>query len=266
MGDVIFAVPRTDYGSYRDLYRVINLSEFPTCFIDEIDSASDNAYIITVFNREMPTGGFLGARARIVLWDLEYHLAEDNRIPPLANVELWAGDKWYAEQIGARYVPMGAHPDLRTAASANPERYDVAYLAYMTHRRQHIRNELMRRGVAVSPPGAWGEERHQVLANSTAYLVVHQHDNVPTICPLRMIVAAAYSLPVITESVADYGIFGDCGLGLDYADISENVYAWTHNTYAPRFEFLRPLQRNGQRLHQLLCHDLTFRKSVEAML
>ena len=272
MNDIIFAKPRHEYASYTDLYRLIELSGFPTCFIDEIDDASVNTYILTILNGEVRDGGYLGSRARILLWDLEWHLSTDGYFrqpfaaPP--GVEILAADKWYAEQIGARYVPMGSHPGLRETVTDHSKQYDVAYIGYINGvaRRERIRQQLVERGVRVSPPTAWGTERDWLLNDSIAYLHVHQWDNVPTIAPLRMVVAAAYGLPVITETVADYGYFSDCCYGLDYADLAENVEAWTHNIYAPRVEFLRSLERQGKHLYEKLCRDLTFRKSIEAAL
>ena len=268
MNDIIFAKPRHEYASYTDLYRLIELSGFPTCFIDEIDDASVNTYILTILNGEVRDGGYLGSRARILLWDLEWHLSTDGYFrqpfaaPP--GVEILAADKWYAEQIGARYVPMGSHPGLRTAGdSASHERYDIAYIGYINgvHRLERIRQQLVERGVKVSPTGAWGEERHRILSNSTAYLHVHQWDNVPTIAPLRMVVAAAYGLPVITETVADAGIFTDL------------IYDAPYNELTSMVEQIRQRERNdaglrymGVTLYQELCVNQTFRKSIEAAL
>lgn len=261
MGEIVFAEPRHHYQSYEDLRSLIRLSGFASCFIDEIDPDSDNTYVITILNSELPDGGYPNARAKLVLWNLEYHL---DGLPPLANVEVWAADKWYAQQIGAKYVPMGSHYNLRvTQHSMNTERYDAAYLGYMIPRREQVAHEMRTRGVRLSPPHAWGDERDRILISSTAYVHVHQHEHIPTVPPLRMVVAAAYQLPVITETCADYGIFSHCMLPLDYADIAENVAAWTRGEVKA---FERGLDRCGATLHQLLCYDLTFRKSVEAAL
>lgn len=264
MTDPIFALPRHDYASYQDLYRLIALSGFPICFMDEIDAASDNTYILTIYNGEVT--GWPGARARICLYDLEWHL---DGVPLIEGVrELWAGDKWYAERIGAKYVPMGSHPELRPAMTSKQDLYDVAFIGYINgvHRRSALRQQLIERGVKVSPTGAWGDERHTLLRNSAAYLCVHQHDNAPTIAPLRMVVAAAYGLPVITEMCADYGIWSS-------PPGFETIYSIPYNDIADQLvnRFFQPwyvnqLLETGGRLHQFLCHDFTFRKSIEAAL
>lgn len=258
MSDPIFALPRHDYTSYQDMYRLIALSGFPTCYIDEIDPASDNAYILTILNGEVPAGGYPGARARLILTDYEYHL---DGLPPLANVEFWTADAWYAEQIGARYVPLGSHPGLCPELTPKTDLYDVAFIGYINgvHRRSALRQQLIERGIKVSPTGAWGGERHTLLRSSAAYLCVHQHDHAPTIAPLRMVVAAAYGLPVITEACADAGIFAPYIWQAPY----QTLAARTQELIGSWQDSLMPL---GVELHQRLCHDLTFRKSVESAL
>jgi hypothetical protein len=259
MNDITFAIPRHEYASYDDLYRLIELSGFPTCFIDEIDPASDRAYIITVLNAEVPAAGYPGARARIALWDLEWHL---DGVPALPGVEYWAADRWYAECIGARYVPMGSHRDLCPERTPKQDVYDVAFIGYFdgVPRRQVIRKQLAALGLHLSPPLAWGETRHAVLRNSAAYLHAHQLENAPAIPPLRMVVAAAYALPVITETCADAGIFRRHILQADYGQLAAATVTWTRQRWQ---EELLP---RGMSLHQKLCVDLTFRKSVEKAL
>ncbi len=260
MGDVIFARPRTDYGSYVDLYRLIELAGYPLIFADEIERDSDNAYIVTVLNGETQNG-WDGARARIVLWDLEYHL---DGIPPIPGVsEVWASDKWYAGCIGARYVLIGSDERLVDGAPADGSiDYDVAFLAYMVGRRQRIAGELHAQGVHLSPSSAWEAERHRVLSRSRVYLCVHQHDHVPTIAPLRMVVAAAYRLPVISEAVADRGAFetGDL-MTSDYSHLADFVRMWTkgENNHHRLADY-------GYALHSKLCEQLNFRTCVEAAL
>ena len=259
MTAIIFAKPRHEYASYRDLYALIDLSGFPTCYIDEIDPASDNAYIITILNGELPEGGYPDARAKIVLYDLEWHL---DGIPPLQNVDVWAADKWYSERLGARYVPMGSHPKLCAEMTPKQDVYDVAFFGYFdgVPRRQVIRQQLIQRGVKVSPTGAWGAERHALLRNSAAFLHVHQLEGAPTIAPLRMVVAAAYALPVITETVADAGIFAKHIAQADYGSIAYQT------AVATQTQWEHDLLPKAMSLHQKLCIDFTFRRSVESAL
>jgi hypothetical protein len=254
---VIFAQPRHVYESYADLRSLIALSDFPLVYYDEIDPQSDNTYILTVLNGEVPEAGYPDAHARIILWDLEYHL-DGVHVP---GVELWAADKWYAEQIGAKYVPMGSHSELMLDRGADGEpHYDAAYLGYMIPRRQQMQVNLQQAGVKTSPPHAWGDARHNILYRSWTYVQCHQHENVPTIAPLRLVVAAAYKLPYITETVHDAGVFKSYITQYSYQDLAGGVRQDVSNAARVR------LLREGDRLHQFLCHDFTFKRSVESAL
>lgn len=257
MTDPIFALTKHKYESYQDLHRLIELAGFPTCYSDELDPASDDTYIVIVRNGENEAG-WPGARARIIHWHLEPHVAYST----WAGVaETWAADQWHAEQIEARYVPLGSDARLAHGPDTRHAEYDVAYLAYMVNRRNDILSGLAQRGVKVSPTSAWGAERHRILTHSTAYLHVHQVAEAPAIPPLRMVVAAAYSLPVISETPARRGIFHDGYLlHSDHAHIAEFAYFWAVKEKGPF------LQGFGDGLHRLLCHDLPFRKSVEVAL
>lgn len=182
MTNVIFARPRWDYASYADFYRLIELSGYPLIFFDDIDPSSDNTYIMTILNGEN-MGGWVEPRARIILWDIEWRLDNPAAIPGVA--EVWASDRWYAEQIGARYIPFGSHHDL-----ASPERqrngnfdYDVATLAYAGPPRRSTAYSAMReRGLKLSPNG-WGNEREHILQHSRAMCHVHQIEGVNTVAP-----------------------------------------------------------------------------------
>lgn len=261
MSDITFAIPRTDYGSYQDLYKLIELSAFPTCYIDEIDPQSTNAYILTVLNAEIPVGGWPDAKAHIVIWDNEWRRKPNDPIPGV--IEFWTCDKWHAEICQCRYVPIGGHPGLRLTDTPTEPVYDVAYLAYMTHRRQHIYNQLKDRGVRLTPTSAWTQERDVLLNSSKAYLHVHQHDDIPAVPGLRMVVAAAYKLPVISEDCADVGVFAHILSRAPYdfmPDMLQNLFG------NPGSRWYASLVETGAMLHQFLCEELTFRRSVESAL
>lgn len=257
MTDPVFVQTRHDYASYRDLWELVELAGFPVCFTDEVQPESDNTYIVAVRNGENESG-WPGARARIIHWHAEYHV----EYGPWAGVaETWSPDAWHAEKIGGRYVPMGSDARLKHGPEMRHAEYDVAYLGYMVNRRNDVLSGLAQRGVRVSPTSAWGDDRHLVLTHSTAYLHVHQEAAAPAIPALRMVVAAAYSLPVISENPAARGLFHDGYLlTSDHAHLAEFAYLWA---VRERGAFL---QSFGDSLNRLLCHDLTFRKSVEAAL
>lgn len=257
MTDPIFVKTRHVYSSYQDFWKLVELAAFPVCFIDEMQPDSDNTYILPVRNGECDAG-WPGARARIIHWHAEYHVDYE----PLPDVELWSPDAWHAEHIGGRYVPMGSDARLADGPVVKhaPD-YDLAFIAYMIPRRTDIVHQLAQRGVRLSPPSAWGNERHKVLTHATAYLHVHQTDYAPAVPALRMVVAAAYSLPVITETPAQRGIF-DMGYMLtsDHRYLAEFAWMWS---VKEKGGFLADL---GRSIHGLLCDQVPFRRSVEVAL
>lgn len=256
MPNVIFARPRYEYDSYKDLYRLITLSGYKLIFFDEIDPQSDNVYIMTLVNGEN-NGGFPGAKARIILWDIEWRL--DGEYPKLPGVsEIWASDAWYAEQIKARYVLLGSHAGLAlTPPNGNERPFDVAMLAYMTHRRQCVFDDLISRGLRVAPNG-WDGDRDVILNSTKIMLHVHQNEFAHTVAPQRFALSAAYRLPLISETLWERGVFSqDFVMTADRENIPDLVNYWRFN---PR------LEDYAERLHVLLCHELSFRKCVEAAL
>lgn len=255
-GDIIFARTRHHYDPYQDYYKLVELSGFPTVYVDEITARgwSDKTIIVTPINGEWKHG--IKTDARVILYQLEWiHDGEDFEAPPGVDA-VWSGDAWHARRIGAKYVPMGSHPglaaDFPTVRQMEYD-YDIAFLAYLTHRRQTIRDRLT--NFKVSPSSAWGQARHDILESSRLYLHIHQHDNVPTIAPLRMVVAAAYGLPVLSEEVVDQGIFAGRMVTEPYERLVERMGYWL--SYPGLREY-------GEALKQQLTVDWTFKRSVEA--
>lgn len=271
MNDIIFARPRHEYGSYSDLWRLVELSNFPLIFMDEIDPSSDNCYIFSTPDTHWIDGtyhrGWPGAKARIICLNLEWYTDIDyHAIPGLA--ETWSADKWFAETYHQRYVPMGGHAGLRPDEPAEDGAvYDVAWLAYESYRRMHARAQLTAYSLSIAPNG-WGSERHKILSHARCMVHVHQlHTNnddpigtpIATVCPLRWVLAAAYSLPMVTETLADCGIF------------SSSYRLMADMDYLPQFlgAWLEPVNANllrdfGHALNRLLTVDYTFRKGIEA--
>ncbi len=256
MSAVIFARPRTHYDSYTDLYRLITLSGYPLIYCDEIDPASDNTYILTLRNGENEHGWSGDVKARIILYDLEWRLEGDP--PPIPGVrEVWAGDEWYAKQIGARYVTLGSHPELNLVPGEEADKmHDAIMLSYMTNRRIQMAVWLQQRGLTLAS-NAWGEVRHRNLLGSRAMLHVHQHDHVATVAPQRFALAAAYRLPLISESACESGLFKDAVLWSDYGALADFVRDRIRGN---------GLADAGEALYQLLCVDHTFKKEVERAL
>lgn len=259
MTEPIFVRTNHHYDPYEDYFRLAELSGYPIVMEGEVDPASTNTYIVSHFVCANRPDGWPGARARIILWQLEWDVAEKVlHTPGIADV--WTMDVEYARRIGAKYVPPGSHPGLRMDAFIPQMKvYDVAMLAYLSPRRQQIVNDLTRLGVRLAPRG-WGLARHRVLTQSRIMLHVHQHEHIGGVACLRWAIAAAYRLPIITESLwGDPGIFqpGTHSMNRDYHALPEFVkdaLNWPN------------LQSYGDALHDLLCEYRTFRKIVDGAL
>lgn len=265
MSEVYFVRPHHQYDSYSDLWKLIELSGYPMIFYEEIDTASDNCYILTVLNGEINENGWGdNPHCEIVALDLEWRLKESSYAWPESDLtvpkgvkRVWAADKWYAEKIGAQYVPLGSHPGLASRVTTS-ETWDVASLAYRTGRRNEAFGQMERRGLTIAP-NAWGEERSAILNVSAVVCHVHQHDKVPTVAPLRYAIAAAWHKPLISEAVWEPGIFGDAVL---YAEF--DYLAPYTETMVRRYQSL--LQHKADELHDLLCQQNSFRSFIEAAL
>lgn len=267
MSDIIFARTRHHYQSYTDYWRMVELSGFPTCYVDEIDPDSDHTYIVTPDNDEVRNAGWPDTpRAQIVLWDLEW------RLEPMAPVRgvrrYWHMDKFVADRIGVEYAPMGGHLGLREQKPSSGPWYDVAFLGYMVPRRQAIADRLHSNSINVSPSDGWGDGRHNILSRSSIYLHIHQIDDIAGLPALRIVVAAAYQLPFISESLEDNGVFLTApGNGfLPYWTTDYNNMAPVLINWAVLNKFsLGAWRELALNLHEFLCYEFTFRKSVEAV-
>jgi hypothetical protein len=261
MTDVTFVRTRTEYPPYADFYRLAELSGYPICWVDEIDPGDPTkVYVISPINGEWMQG-WPRARARIIFEQLEWHTDHKPVELPPGVSEAWTGDAWHARLINARHVPIGGHIGLNLDPDDCPEKeYDVVFMAYTDiHRRSMIKNALEARGLKLAPNG-WGQERHDILARSRVMVHVHQHENIPTIAPLRWCIAAAYGLPIISESVNDRRPFGEYDfMTCDYDRLADFITAQLKEQHDD-------LSRYGDYLRNTLCKVLTFRESVERAL
>lgn len=263
MGNVFFVRTVHTYDSYSDFWRLVELSDYPIIDYDAVDIDSDNVYIITPLSAEWETRWTDTVKATIILWDLEWRLKESSyewpesalTTPRFVN-RVWASDRWYAERIGAQYVPLGSHPGLAQRVDSDRE-WDVATLCYHTHRRRTLFDRLSDH--CTLAPNAWGDDRAAILSHSKTMLHVHQHDNVPTCAPLRFALAAAYKLSLISESVIDAGVYGDSVLWAEY----DKLIPYTA-TLVTRHALL--LERKATELHDMLCVSNSFRSFVETAL
>lgn len=272
MADVYFCRTDYHYPSYDDFFRLVTLSGYPIIPLSEIDPTdAGKTYIVTPLNGEW-LNGWPDAKAQIIHWDLEWRLdREYPRIPGIART--WASDQWYARKVGCQYVLLGSHAglagymteDIPLWVSIEPQRksfaYDVCLMMYQgPYRRSYLINKLKLNGLRIAPDG-WGFERCQNINSSKAMVHIHQHDSISTVAPLRFALAAAYKIPLISETLQDSGPFNrETVLTFEYDNLPQQVSLWT-TQYSER-----GLYHWGWALNDLLCQDWTFGKCVEAAL
>lgn len=252
------------YASYQDYWRLVELAGYDTCYVDEIDAYDKTkTYIITPLNDEWLTG-WPSAKAQIIHHELEWRWDERAhwQEPPGVS-RVWHIDKWFADQFGFEYVPIGSDERLNELGSQYPavKKYDVAILSYQTYRRQSITAQLENSGLRLAPiSGVWGRLRSDVLLSSHCMVHTHQVDNAPGIASLRWAVAAAHKLPMITETVRDRGIFGySYMVQADYNYLAD----FTKSQLKDAFSRAK-LADYGLAMHGLLCRDYTFKRMVES--
>lgn len=267
MSEVIWCKTRYQdigYHSYNDLWRLVELAGYRTIYVDQIDPASDNTYIVTPLNDEW-LDGWQHPRARIIHLELEWRTdwrAEVDTPPGVS--ETWACDAGYAPKIGAKYVPLGSDDRLNELNVSIPAyratrftEYDVSLISYQTPRRQVITQQLKDKGLRLSPPEKmWSIERSTALLRSNLMLHVHQNDNTNTIAPLRWCLAAAHHLPIVSERVDSRGVFNsNIMLSADYEYLVDFTLAILKE---PEL-----LQRYAANLHHLLCVQWPFKRTIE---
>lgn len=199
--------------AYEDIRCLIELSNFTFCPLNSVNLSRRSIYIFWQLNELVQS--FLSRvpkthrRATTIWWNLERAFRPMNansEVVPAYETHLidlvdqiWLSDPYYVASFAnshARFVllasdeRLGTHPEMKKI-------WDFAHISYPTERRKAVLNELQNLRIA---PNAWGETRHQILKKSQMMLNVHQ-DEFPVMPPLRIAIAAAYQLPVISESV-----------------------------------------------------------------
>lgn len=247
------------YVPYTDWFKLAELSGYEVIPISKMDvDDPSKCFVITPYNSEW-TQGWPGAKARIIHYELEYR-HEIAKPPGVSDV--WCGDVYYANKLGMRYVPIGSHIGLTVhedVPTFMSEHYDVALMCYRApHRRAHIINQMRELNLSIAPDG-WGVWRTINLFNSSCMVAIHQWQEWPCIAPLRMALAAAHKLALISETVIDKGMFAGLLPTLHYADMAALV---AQAVRSPNSK----LPELGEMLYQKLCVDYTFKRSIEAAL
>lgn len=199
--DPIFVKTRHHYGSYDDYWKLVEFSQFPTCFTEDIEWNSTNTYICTYFNFPNVNGKlepFPEHTCRMIFWDIERW--SDDRPVDTRFDEQWISDRWYHERMpGSKFVILGT--DGLDDSLAIEKEYDFSTRSYMNGRRDYIVAEFKNLGSTFAPNTM--EDKHLELLQSRAMLCMHQ-DDLPMTEPLRYALAASYGLPILAEASADF--------------------------------------------------------------
>ena len=203
-----FARTRHEYPSYSDFWRLVEVSGFQTCYVDEIDLSRDVVYILTPWNGET-TPALRRARAggstgKVIWWLLERDLADGGAVDEeaLSLVDaVWVSDRSYAD-LHAKFdhVVLAGHPLFGAPCVAKI--YDVCHLAYLWGRRQAVIDELAKR-YRIAPEAFGQSAQDRFVATSRLMLNLHQYATAKIIAPIRFAVAASYGLPLVSEDVVD---------------------------------------------------------------
>lgn len=255
MTSPVFVRTRHIYDSYRDFWKLVEVSGFDTCYVDQMNIQDPHAcYITTYINDEWRhTRG----EAHVIHWNMEWFTDTEHHAFQDGVTERWTSDKSHADAQGIPYVPVGSDYRLCEGGytSLQPQ-YDVALLACMSERRVNIYHELERYHVQIAPNYHAHEGRHAVLMQTRMILHIHQTVR-KVISPLRMAVAAAYGIPVLCEECDDPGIYTDACPFAPYDLLVQETLAGL--TRRDRAFFIQCLQTQ-------LCETHTFRQCVETAL
>lgn len=213
MDQIVFVRTRWHYASYRDYWRMVEVSGFPTCFVDEVDVEANRVYVVCPLNGEWRP--MLEARMRegkkrratLVSWTLEPPVKDDYLLNLRRTVDeglvdwIWIAYRNMAEQAAHSrilFMPFGSHE----AFGQPPDgeiRFDIVMLAYASHRRALLVDRLEKKGVKVMLDGYF-DIKWAALRTSRFMLNVHKDHGHQVYEPIRFAVGAAYGLPIISES------------------------------------------------------------------
>jgi len=213
--EIVFARTRHVYDSYTDFWKLVELSGYPTIFLDEIDPTNARViYIACPFNGEFfPFGDLKERKSKIVLWNLERPAGSGGKEGYIGDLQkhiesgyidqVVVSDAALATTTGFTYCPIGSHRDLGEPGTLKS--YAYAHLLCYSNRRSILFDtpgnpKKYIAGLPIAPNG-WGEERHIALQKSWLMLNVHQDED-PILEPLRFALATAYGLPILSENIA----------------------------------------------------------------
>ena len=279
------------YDSFLDFWRMVEVNDFPWCYVDQIDVGTETTYLIPTINGEFRPHIDNHRNERkncsLVWWNLERQDHAD--LGDLDNYldAVWVSCHTYYEILKPNgktlFVPMGSDARIGTNADDLPKRYDFIHLSYLTHRRscvidhlplsqpdrgqdlwddeeiQQRRDDNAWTGSVLDTNGARRPEscgrRHEALCSSRFMLSIRQ-DELPMQEPIRIAIAAAYALPFVSEHVPDPWplVPRTHYFDLPYAEIT---------TQFPQIARYTDSREIGYNLWELYTQKMPFAKNVQ---
>lgn len=270
---ITFAIPGWKYESYADFWRLVALSEFPTCYVDEMSLYDREAiYITTPMNGDFQNhlDNHRDRRCTIFLWMLERpggsgtlaKFKADNQVHiDAGRVDaIICSDAGMMRDCGYHFVPMYSHPLL--GIPGQQKQYDTIGLMAYAGRRGFLfadpKTPLPRLpNGCTQAPNAWGGARDLFLKQTRIGINVHQ-DEVSYCEPLRFALFSAYGLPIVSENIPD-------GHPYERGLIQSPLDKYLHWLDYARKNYDQ-LRLDGLALRDLMCYQNNFREGVEKWL
>lgn len=234
------------YPSYSVLYQLFELSGLPCIDQTEINSQSDEVYVLPMINGNSLEWARGERKCKFYVFQIERWLTTAEDFAPAGFDRMFIADRWQAQALAdrpyVRYMPIGGHPGL--GGPPAEKKWDLAVMAYIYGRRQALLNQIQGQGYSIAP-NAFCPERDNILAESRCGLSLHQHDNDPSLNPLRAVLFACWKLPLIFEYVKDPHPF----LAYSLSEVPEAM---------------RDMRGYAEQNYKLVTEDFEFRKVLEA--
>ena len=268
MQTIVFVKTRYKYDSYVDLWKLVELSQFETCYVDEVDISKPRVYIVSPMNGEWDPhiGNQMGKphNAHLIHWCLErpsgaggvFNYAKSNRAKIYDRTldEVWVSDRALASETMMRFVVLGSDYGLGEPGAGKV--YDFCHMSYATDRRQRVYNQFDPKTIG---PNRWpwdtNPSRDTVLKQARFALNIHQ-DQYPFQEPLRWALFAAYGLPMLTEEIKDaYPWHENVCVFHPYDGIQNRLREMLRDDYN-RWKVM------GLQARDRMCDEFNFRKVV----
>lgn len=202
------------------MIKLIQLSDFPLIYTDEVDISKPNVFILIVMNGEWEPHikNQMEAKKRrnahLVQWNIERPSGSAGSVHYYAERqwqllhdryfdEIWVSDSQLADETGLRFVILGSDEGL--GQPGDGKEYDFCHMSAIVPRRSGIYTRFPPGTVG---PNCWPPDRDEILKKSRFALNVHQ-DIYSYQEPLRFALFAAFGLPIVSESLVNSFPYAD---------------------------------------------------------